>query len=453
MTGDEPFYLLTTASLVADGDLDLRDEYARAAYRAFFDHPDPLWTQSAPGPGGRLVMPHDVGLSLLLVPPYAAGGALLAKRALALLAALMLACVALAARRLTGRAWPGLLAGAALAVSAPTFVYATQVYPEMPAALVVAALTPLVLAEGRGGLGRGALIAAGLIALPWLGVKYALVGAVVAAFALWRLDRRGRAALLAIALVAGAHYVWFHLATYGGLTPYAVNAIYSGNDTASLVALHVQVWNRLYRLLGLFVDREFGLVRWAPALLLAFPGAAIAIRRWGWRGWYLLAVFGAQFLVAAFFSITMRGWWFPGRMLVAVLPVAGLWLAAALDALRSRWLRAGAGALALATAWTTLALWREAAAGAVTLAVDPFALQAAIFRWPAGLFPLYTGYGLDTWALSALWLALLAGVTIGIGLGWGPRRVRARARVGGMARRLHGEERVQGEHVLVDRGA
>ena len=28
ITGDEPFYLLTTQSLVSDGDLDLRDEYA-----------------------------------------------------------------------------------------------------------------------------------------------------------------------------------------------------------------------------------------------------------------------------------------------------------------------------------------------------------------------------------------------------------------------------------------
>ena len=48
ITGDEPFYLLTTQSLLADGDLDLRNQYAARSYQSFFDHPNDLWQQSVP---------------------------------------------------------------------------------------------------------------------------------------------------------------------------------------------------------------------------------------------------------------------------------------------------------------------------------------------------------------------------------------------------------------------
>ena len=67
ISGDEPFYLLTTQSLLYDGDLDLRNQYAAKSYKAFFDHPNDLWYQSAPTPDGRLLSPHNPGLSVLVI--------------------------------------------------------------------------------------------------------------------------------------------------------------------------------------------------------------------------------------------------------------------------------------------------------------------------------------------------------------------------------------------------
>jgi len=413
-TGDEPFYLLTAASLAGDSDLDLRNQYASSAYRAFFDHPQALWHQAVPAPDGRQRTPHNAGLPVLLAPTYALGGAVLAKRFMALLAVAMLAIVFLVARRLTGRSDASLVAAAGLAISAPVFVYATQIYPEMPAALVIAGMIWLVFNDQMRWFPRVTLLAVGLIALPWLGAKYALIGAVVAPFVLFRLGRWGAALLIALLLIGGAHYVWFHLSRYGGLTPYAVNFIYAGNNTASVIGLHLEIWSRLYRVLGLLVDREFGLIRWAPLLLLALPGSVIAVRRLGWRGWLLIAIVAAQLIVAVFLSITMRGWWFPGRMLVAVLPVMGIWLATTLDSIRDYRFWLAAGGLAGISGWTTVALWEETAARLVTLAVDPFLLSAAVFRWPAVAFPLYTAYGLDTWILSGLWLAALIGFVVAV---------------------------------------
>src|SRR5918992_2385824 len=76
ITGDEPFYLLTTQSLIQDGDLDLTNQYAARSYRVFFDHPDGLWRQSVPNGRGELLSPHEPALSVLLVPGFAAGGLL-----------------------------------------------------------------------------------------------------------------------------------------------------------------------------------------------------------------------------------------------------------------------------------------------------------------------------------------------------------------------------------------
>ena len=61
ITGDEPFYLLTTQSLLFDGDFDLRNQYEARSYESFFDHPDGLWQQSVPLPDGRLLSPHNPG--------------------------------------------------------------------------------------------------------------------------------------------------------------------------------------------------------------------------------------------------------------------------------------------------------------------------------------------------------------------------------------------------------
>ena len=74
ITADEPFYLITTQSLIQDSNIDLRAQYQTHSYRSFFDHPDGLWTQSVPLEDGRLVSPHNIGLTILLIPGFIMGG-------------------------------------------------------------------------------------------------------------------------------------------------------------------------------------------------------------------------------------------------------------------------------------------------------------------------------------------------------------------------------------------
>ena len=55
-------------------------------------------------------------------------------------------------------------------------------------------------------------------------------------------------------------------------------------------------------------------------------------------------------------------------------------------------------------------LARATRRGEITVAVNPFDLQAPPFARPSGLFPQYTGWGVETWLLTAAWLG--AGVVV-----------------------------------------
>src|SRR5215218_7798651 len=152
-TADEPQYLLTAISLAEDRDLDIGDELADGRWRPFHTLP--------------------------LAEPVAVGGWVGAKLAMAAMAGL-LAALALwtAVRRLGVPIGTAALAVGVSACSPPLAVYGSQVYPELPAALAVLAAVAALLSPAAPG-GRATLVVGGaVVALPWLGVKYAPVAAV-----------------------------------------------------------------------------------------------------------------------------------------------------------------------------------------------------------------------------------------------------------------------------------
>ncbi|MPZ15727.1 MAG: hypothetical protein GEU73_15120, partial [Chloroflexi bacterium] len=190
VTGDEPFYLLTTESLLSDGDFDLTNQYATEAYRRFFDGDGPLWYQSVPTGDGRLLSPHNIGLSVLVLPAYAVGGVAWVKAFLALLGGLTAGWTYLLCRRALAGRRGSLLAVLLLGISAPFFVYTSQIYPEMPAALLTTIVVWLNLGP-RGSIRRGVGVAAVLAVLMWLGAKYAPVAGVLGGLTLLRLTWHG----------------------------------------------------------------------------------------------------------------------------------------------------------------------------------------------------------------------------------------------------------------------
>ena len=332
--GEEPRYLLTAKSLVDDGDVDLLNQYRNRGYRSFYPYtlePHGALTR------GHLDEPHGLGFPALIAPAFAVGGAKAVEVLLAAIAALAVVLAYRLALRVVPDPW-ALGAAVAIGLSPPVLAYSTAVYPELPAgaALAGAALLALRLAERPSrpaAVGCFTLLAT----LPWLGPRFAPAGIVIGWFALRELRRasRGLLALAGVEVVGFATAVWVGVngRVYGGPSPASAALPGQGGTQASFPLDYL---HRAYRLVALFIDREFGVLRWAPVLALALVGAWLLLRERraglaraipGLRAEESAAALcvlaaGAQLLMAAFLAPTMFGFWFPGRQLVAALPLA-----------------------------------------------------------------------------------------------------------------------------------
>ena len=409
ITGDELFYLLTTQSLLADGDFDLTNQYETKSYESFFDHPDELWRQSVPQPDGDLLSPHNPGLSFLVIPGFGPGGLTGVQAQLLVLGAATMALAFVLADRLTGRRLLSWVVALGVGLSATAFIYSTEIYPEFPAALALVLSLLVVTRERAPGAADALLLVALLSAMCWLGIKYAFLAVPVAGYFLLKSGRDGRVTLLATGAASAGFYAWFHLALFGSLTPYGVNVVYAGWDSAEILGGHIEWGERYYRLWGLFIDRQFGIGRWAPLLLLAVPGfALLAMLRGPHR--LALGLIIVQMLIAAFVAITMMGWWFSGRTLLTVLPLFVVPIVLVLARL-PLWGLISVAMLGALTVATTAGLAQAGRSGEITIAVDPFDMAFPAFQGLAGLFPLYTWWTTETWWLTWFWLAVAGLVT------------------------------------------
>jgi hypothetical protein len=407
-TADEPQYLLTAISLAEDGDLDIADELADGRWRPF--HALPLPTQTEPLADGRRLSPHDPLLPLLLAGPVAAGGWVGAKLAMAAMAGL-LAALALwtAVRRLGVPVATATLAVGVFACSPPLAVYGSQVYPELPAALAVLAAAAAVASPAVPTRRATLAVGAAVVALPWLGVKYAPVAGAIAPVACWWLARAGQGrrvlALVGALAAAGVAFLVLHRWWYGGWTPYAAGDHFVGGEL-TVVGTEPDYLGRSRRLVGLLVDRGFGLAAWQPAWLLAVPAVAALARRRP-AGWAALAgPLAAGWLVATFVALTMQGWWFGGRQVVAVLSLAVLAVAwwTGRDPRRPGLLAVAGGVGVLAHLWLVV----DGAAGRITWAVDPTATTNPLYRAWRLILPDYLAMSWWTWVLHGAWLVALA---------------------------------------------
>ncbi len=420
VSADEPQYLLTALSIAQDGDLDIANQRYSGAYRDFHEVLLPIQTELQPD--GSRISPHNPLLPLYLAVPMRIGGWVGAKVALAALAgALAGLLVWLGVARFNVPF--GVAAGVVtvMAVSPPLAMYATQVYPEIAAALMVA--VAIAALTGRTGWRTAAALAAAVVALPWLAIKYVPVAAVLAAAGAWKVRHRlpQLAGLLTTLVGAGAAYLLFNQAVYGGLTPYAAGDFFvRGGLTALGPAPNYA--GRTQRILALWVDRGFGIAAWQPAYLFAVPAIAWAARRRVRHGGLLLSLVAVGWLVATFVAQTMHGWWWPGRQLVVILPALILllmqWIVR-VPRLRNPFLVIGATGV---VAYLVLAV--EATMGRATLIFDFASTSNPLYRTWSRVLPDYLAPTTLTWVLHGVWLVIVAGLSA---YGWksDPDRVRS----------------------------
>lgn len=419
VTADEPQYLLTAQSLVDDGSLDISDEIADRAYLPY--HEITIDRQTTVLDDGSEISPHDPLLPVVLALPMWIGGWVAAKATLALIGGATAALATWIAIRRFGVGPPA--AGVTIAatfVGLPLASYGTQVYPEMPAALAtLVAFAAITSPTTR--LRRVVTACLAIVALPWLAVKYAPVAAALAVGLLATVSgRRRRVAVAGALAVAGAVYLGLHRLWYGGWTVYSTGDHFEETGEFSVVGTRVDVIGRSRRIVGLLVDRDFGIAAWSPVWLLLPVAAAVLVRHRGpWR-WLWLATVVAGWLNATFVALTMHGWWVPGRQIVVILPLAAVGIAWLVE--RARWLVvpvAIAGVLG-AVNWVWLAI--ESSTGRRTLVIDFAATAAVPYRWWRSVLPAGLGGGSADGLLLAVWA-----VAIGAAMAIGARSVTRRS--------------------------
>jgi len=284
-TGDEPHYLMVAESLRADGDLDLSNNYTARAGRRFGREDLEAGPHARIDRYGALLPVHDIGLPILVLPVYslAAGVAALVPEStlrrfrmntgllaysIVSLWMLTICCLGVWLLGLTVsgflRGWNAVVLVAGLALSPPILTNSFLVFPEIPAFLVCCLV--LWASFGRGRERQWPMILAlwAIGVLPWFHRKFALFGiglAVVWAWANWSQVKRHAVAWTA----AGVVLVGLPLAA---LVAWSVT--HWGNPGGALVAVDMPFsWSALRAgLPGLMIDRENGLLVWAPIYAL-----------------------------------------------------------------------------------------------------------------------------------------------------------------------------------------
>ncbi len=405
-SGDEPHYLVMAQSLWREGDLDLRDNYARADWREYRGGPtEPHY--AAPRKDGRPFPGHSPGLPLILAPVYALGGRL----ACAILLGALVAGVGAIAFRiavLEGLSTTSALVAGLLAAGPPLAAYGLHIYTE--AASTLALFAAYALLRFGAGAFSWALAAALACALPFLHPRMGLVSIAIAFAAFLYRDRGSLRTFAPVAALGTAAYGAFWMTIFG--VPTALGA-YGGvpADTA---------FNPLQALAGLLMDRAYGLLPYAPAFLALFLmkapfGATPDETR---RGRVELAMVLAVLLPA----LLWRMWWGgqspPARLIAPMTPFLALWVARRFETAAGPMARR---AIAIAMAWSFgLFLFAALQPGRllfINRRVRPTRMWDAL--WPPidGILPDLARPESSDLAIAAAWMMVLFAATL-----WARRR-------------------------------
>jgi len=425
--GDEPHYLVITQSLLKDGDLQIANNHEARDYAAFFEGTlDPH--SIVPGQNGAMYSIHAPGVSALVLPAFAMLGFRGAQSTLMLLFAVTGVLVWRTAWRFTGDASAAWFAWAAVAGSTTMATMSFMVFPDAPGACAVAAATWLLVTHREASTRALVAVSAALAVLPWLHTRFSVLAGVLGLALTVMLLADGsrpmaarlrRALMLTLIPIASA-LAWFSMfyVIYGSVDP----RVAYGPDPP----LRPWIWGAVA---GLFVDQQFGLMAYAPVLLMAIIGPfvgsedAASVRAARERRVLSTLCLGVA-LVYAMAVATYWMWWagvpgLPARFLTAIVPLLAVPLAAV-------WVRAtGAGrTMLLALLMVSLAITL------IVLGVDRSAMilnfrdgQAQWLRWLNPVVNLPRAWPSFFWTTNAAFLRHVAMLGVLIAALWAGLKV------------------------------
>lgn len=332
LDGDEPYYLLETESLVHDGDLDLRNQYAdlqhsvtgRVDLRPQPD--DPI------GARGQQYSRHEPLLALLLIPGFLVAGKIGAVTTIALFGVLL--CASLTALLIESGydARAVLLTLIAVAFTQPVLFYALRIWPEVPAALCFTEALRSLAANRRG------RFVAALCAISLLKLRFIAIAVPLLLLFVRREGKRARTMIIVAAVVIAVplFVAWrisgnaLNVHTAGELQPGSAFAYVRGFFGLLLDGQHGLLFAApllFFALLALLRRRPEGLLR--VAVVAALPYVVLLLPRAEWHGGWsppvrYLVVFAPLFALA--FAAALERFFHPALLLLGGAASAGLTL-------------------------------------------------------------------------------------------------------------------------------
>jgi hypothetical protein len=413
--GDEPYYLLVTHSLAYDFDADLTNNYAHGDWRRFMDRAIEPQPGDPVGPHGEKYSRHNEMLPLMLAPAYRLGGKAGALATMALMTAALAWMTLRLARHYAAEHPAGALAAYALAAfGPPLLLYSYQVWVEVPAALLAAAVLDRILSldrqrswgsdwSSKEWLGIGIP----LLLLPLVKIRFMLIAVPLLALGWWHAGRPRRPLMILAALLG---------AVTGGMLLY--NQLVYSNP------LKIHTWQEidphrhglgayLTGGFGLFYDAAFGLFGCAPVWLLLIPATALLIARRS-RLLFHLAVLSLPYLIVVAPRVEWYGGWSPPfRYALIALPLLTVALAPLLTAAAGGERPGGRALLAalsmltlvLTLVWVTVPGWTYSFADGRTYLLD--ALNGRLGLDLTRLFPSFVRARAATWVWPLVTLPLV----------------------------------------------
>lgn len=354
LTGDEPHYLLIAKSLLADGDINLYNNYMNKDYLKFY--PGELDLHAYPGKKGEryLYSKHQPALSVLVAPFYLLGekaGALVSSRGggaglerrllisfcrlpVCVLAALLSIAFFLYAAELTRNKGAAILSWLVFSFASPYLFYSHLLYPEIPVALILLTVSFRVIQKKDFSARSLFWAGAGIGFLPWWGIKYVVPAGTLALIIgyLW-LRRPGAQIRKALAfggpiLLSAGLYLSLLLLLYGKLSPQTVYLGAGPVETRPHFIVSTPL-DFLSRLLGYLFDQRAGIFAVAPVYVLLIPGLFILARRSKKETLLLAGLFSVFWAFCSLNYFYWGGYCPPGRPLLPVLWVGALFMAVA----------------------------------------------------------------------------------------------------------------------------
>jgi hypothetical protein len=362
-TGDEPHYLIVAESIAYDLDVDLRNDYASRQRVHRVVNVFPLGPDAAVyKKSGELRPFRSVGLPAVLAPAVRLGGLTGARLVMILIAALLADQLYRLLRDLRLR-WPyrELAWGAAL-FCLPILPFSSQIYPELPGALlVVVALRVMVVGASRAS--ALALGSSGAAALAWLHVRYLPLSltipvglAIAACLQGWSRGSQShglkgtvQAARAFVVRCAVVLVKRWRTVTVPVLIPYAIGmgllmaayqrwygspnlqTAYHAYGSPAVGGAHWDFWYQFA--LRDFLDPIVGWIPFAPVHWLGFAALGCLVVYFGWPAAGCVAAAAGHELVISSVG-TGSGFGMPARYPMILVPLIAVPLAVAIQKVR-----------------------------------------------------------------------------------------------------------------------